>query len=181
MSPLGALAAAVEPGGIQGLGTLAQIGIAAALVVVGAGLVALEFLLVSGGLIAAAAVGSFIAAIVIAFMAGEAAGWAFLLGTPIVALIAVRAGLRWMAGSKLVVQAEITGDAGYRHAAAAIGAAVGSVGELVTAAFPTGRARFAGGELDVSVRGATLPRGARVVITAIDGPTIVVGPADPPA
>ena len=173
---------ASEPaGGIGGLGTVAQIALAIALLVAGAGLVALEFLLISGGLIAAAALGCFVAAIVVAFMAGDAAGYAFLLGTPIVVLLVVRAGLSWMGGSNLVVQAEITADAGYRHAADAVGAVVGSAGVLVTDAFPTGRARFTGGELDVLVRGATLSSGAHIIVIAIDGPTVVVGPATPPS
>ena len=170
---------ASEPSGVAGLSAVTQIAIALVLLAAGAGLVALEFLLVSGGLIAAAALGCFIAAIVIAFMAGSMIGYAFLLGTPVVILLVVRAGLRWMQRSKLVVQAEITADAGYRHAANAIGATVGSTGVLVTDAYPTGRARFAGGELDVLVRGATLASGAPIVVLAIDGPTVVVGPANP--
>ena len=181
MSLLAALAEVVsEPSGVGSLGAGAQIALACALLVAGAGLVALEFLLISGGLIAAAALGCLVAAIVVAFMAGEAAGYAFLLGTPIVVMLVVRAGLGWMGRSNLVVQAEVTADAGYRHAADAIGATVGSAGVLVTDAFPTGRARFAGGELDVLVRGATLALGAPIVVIAIDGPTVVVGPATPP-
>jgi len=172
--------AANEATGIAGLGVVAQIALAATLLAAGAGLVALEFLLVSGGLIAAAALGCFVAAIVIAFMAGEAAGYAFLLGAPLVALLAARVGLRWMGRSNMVVHAEVTADAGYRHVADAVGAVVGAEGTLVTPAFPTGRARFAGGEIDVLVRGATLASGARIVVIAIDGPTVVVGPVSPP-
>jgi len=32
----------------------------------------------------------------------------------------------------------------------------------------------------VLVRGATLASGARIVVIAIDGPTVVVGPVSPP-
>ncbi|MBA3685027.1 MAG: NfeD family protein [Planctomycetes bacterium] len=164
-----------------GLGANALIGIAFALLLAGAGLLALEFLLVSGGMLGVGAAACLLGSIVVAFAAGQVAGWAFLVGVPIVCMLVVRWGLRWMQRSSMVVQAEISGDAGYHHRATAVGAVLGASGVLVTDAFPTGRARFADGEIDVTVRGAVLRAGDAVVVRAIEGPNVFVSPPGRPA
>lgn len=172
-------APAVPPA--EGMGVTGNLIAATALLVVSLGLIALEFLLISGGAIGIAAVGCAIGAVWFAFAAGPLSGWIFTLLVPISGFLAIRAGLRWMQTSSMVVQSEISGHAGYANAAADHGVAPGTNGELVTDAFPTGRARFttASGttELDVAVRGAVLGKGAAVVVRSIEGPTIFVGPA----
>jgi hypothetical protein len=94
----------------------------------------------------------------------------------------VAVGLKLLRRSRAtVVATELTSDAGYHLLADQHGITPGSLGELVTRAFPTGRARFAGRNgavvLDVAVRGGVLDQGARIVVLAIEGPTIFVGPA----
>jgi hypothetical protein len=46
---------------------------------------------------------------------------------------------------------------------------------------PTGRARFAAGEVDVLVHGPVLEKGATVVVLAIDGPNVTVASQRPVA
>jgi membrane-bound ClpP family serine protease len=68
----------------------------------------------------------------------------------------------------------VTGTAGYRHVAERLGIAIGSSGVMVTAARPTGRARFAGGECDVQTRGRPLEKNTPIIVKQIDGPMIFV-------
>jgi membrane-bound ClpP family serine protease len=183
---LAAVAPAAAPAApVDGLGVGTNLLIATGLLVLGLGLIALEFILISGGAIGITAVACSVAAVWFAFAAGSLTGWIFTLLVPLSGFLAIRAGLQWMRTSTMVVQAEITAHAGYAHAASDHGVAVGSVGVLVTDAFPTGRARFAGpagaSELDVAVRGAVLGKGAAVVVRAIEGASIIVGPAPLPS
>lgn len=155
---------------------------ATALLILAAGLAVVEFLVVSWGMLLVGAAISSLVAIALAFHAHPAAGWIFTVITPVLGVIAVRLGFRLMRrNAAAVLPTEITATAGAADSAAALGIAAGAVGELVTAAFPTGRARFAGPSgptvLDVQVRGGVLARGDRVVVLAIDGPIIHVGPA----
>ena len=166
--------AAAAPTGFP-IGTLAG---AVLLLGLAAVLLAVEFLLVSWGLLAVLALGCALAACALAFAAGPACGYAFVIATPLAGAMVTTWGLARMQRSRAVPRAEITADAGYRHAAAAVGVAVGSAGVLVTDAFPTGRARFAGGgagrELDVEVEGPTARKGDGVVVVGIAGPTVLV-------
>jgi len=164
----------------DGLGVIGNLFAATSLLVFGLGLIALEFVLISGGAIGITAVLCAIAAIWFAFAAGPVAGWIFTLLVPISGGIAIRLCLNMMMKSSMVVQAEITSNAGYGHAAADHGVTIGSTGALVTDAFPTGRARFitATGttDLDVTVSGAILSKGAAVQVKQIEGSVILVGP-----
>ncbi len=166
--------APVAPAADDGLDPLARLGIAAGLLAIALVLLVLEFFVVSGGLIAVMAVAAGIAAIFYAFTVGAAAGWGFMIATPILGVLVLNWGLRRLQRSKLVVQAAVTADAGYHHRAHELGVALGARGTLVTDAYPTGRARFAGGEIDVAVRGATASKGAEVEVVAIEGPTVFV-------
>lgn len=153
---------------------------AVVLLILAAGLAIVEFLVVSWGMLLVGASISALAAIALAFHASETAGWVFVAIVPVIFIVVIRAGFGLMRrNSAAVLPTEITADAGIHHAAAAAGVAVGTIGELMTNAFPTGRARFAGPrgpvELDVQVQGAVLAKGARVTVLAIDGPTIFVG------
>ncbi len=158
----------------DGLDLIARLGIATGLLAIALILLVLEFFIVSGGLIGALAVCAGIAAILYAFTIGPAAGWAFMVATPILSVLVLNWGLRRLQRSRLVVQATVSGDAGYHHRLHELGIAQGARGVLVTDAFPTGRARFAGGEVDVAVRGATAGKGAEVEVIAIEGPTVFV-------
>jgi membrane-bound ClpP family serine protease len=155
---------------------------AIALLILSAGLAIVEFLVVSWGMLLVGAAVSSIAAIALAFHAHPMAGWIFVVIVPVLFVFIIRSGFGLMRrNSAAVLPTEITADAGIRHQAAQAGVAVGALGELVTNAFPTGRARFGGTghpvELDVQVQGAVLSRGDRVVVLAIDGAVISVGAA----
>lgn len=161
------------------LSLLGQIDWAPALVALGflvlaIGLLVLEFFVVSFGLLLVASLASVGASLYYAFAAGEIVGWVFVVAVPLIGYFTTRWGLQRVRESKLVAQGEISSEAGYHHALDRISVAPGAVGEMVTMARPTGRARFAGGECDVQVRGRPLERGARVRVEAIDGPMVFV-------
>ena len=158
-------------------------GYAVALLGLGAVLLVLEFFVVSFGLLAAGAAASTVAALYLAFLAGEAVGWVLLVSVPLLAWHITRWGLGRIRRSHVVPKSEIRSEAGYHHATERLGVGPGSVGVMVTPARPSGRARFPGGECDVQTRGRPLESAARVVVVAIDGPTVFVRPAgdeDPP-
>jgi len=137
-------------------------------------LLLLEFLVVSYGLLAIAALACSIAGIALGFSSSPMVGWTLLGMTPILAALVVSWGLRRLMRSDLVPKQEITEDAGYRHATAGMGITIGTRGTLVTDAMPTGRARFPGGELDVQVEGPAAMKGTVVTVRRIEGPSIVV-------
>lgn len=175
-------AAAAAPAVAEAMSTSAMLAWAVVLMLLAAGLAVVEFMIVSWGMLLVGAVISAIAGIALAFQASPFAGWLFVAATPALIFIVLRTGFAMMRRNKATIMStEISADAGYHHTAEAAGIAIGAVGELVTAAYPTGRARFAGRngpiELDVQVQGAVLPRGERVVILAMNGPAISVGAA----
>ncbi|GDY11879.1 hypothetical protein LBMAG53_07570 [Planctomycetota bacterium] len=148
----------------------------------GAGLLLVEFFVVSAGMLSFAAVGCAGIAITLAFTISPVAGFSFAAATPVLAGIVLYFGFDRLRRSSAVVGTEITADAGGRHLAAKVGSLVGATGTLVTDAFPTGRARFAHGEVDVQVKGSPLTRGAEIRVVGIDGPVVLVvavPPADP--
>ncbi len=144
------------------------------LLLIGAVLLLLEFLLVSYGMLAIAAFGCAVAGIVLGFGTSPIVGWTLLGVTPVLAALVVTWGLRRLMRSDLVPKEEITEDAGYRHISDSMGITIGSHGTLVSDAMPTGRARFLGGELDVLVEGPTASHGTAVTVRRIEGATIIV-------
>jgi membrane-bound ClpP family serine protease len=176
------LAQVAAPVADTAMSAQAAIAWAIALLLLSAALAIVEFLVVSWGMLLVGAAISSIAAIALAFHASTAAGWIFVVIVPALFAVIIRSGFGLMRrNAAAVLPTEITADAGIHHAAAQAGVAVGSLGELATNAFPTGRARFNGPhgpvELDVQVQGAVLSRGERVVVLAIDGAVIFVGAA----
>ncbi len=155
-------------------GDLVSLAYAAALLALAVVLLVLEIFVVSFGLLLAASLAAAGGAIYFAFAASDLAGWSFAVLVPVLGAVLARWGIRRIQRSGIVPQSEITSDAGYRHVAERIGVGVGSAGTLVTAARPSGRARFAGGECDVQVRGGALERDDEVVVQQIDGPVIFV-------
>lgn len=137
-------------------------------------LLVVEFLVVSFGLLSVAALASALGAIYFAFIAGDIAGWGFLVLVPVLAVVLVRWGFRRLQTSSAVPHSAVTADAGYHHVTDRIGVAVGACGVMVTDAYPTGRARFTDGECDVQVLGGSLERDAPVVVKRIDGPVVFV-------
>jgi membrane-bound ClpP family serine protease len=133
-----------------------------------------EILVLSGGLLGLASLACGVAAIATAFAVDPIFGWTTALCLPVFSLVGIRLGLRRLATSQIVAQSTIDEHAGYQHHAEESGIAVGVEGTLLTAARPTGRARFAGGIADVQVRGTVLEAGAVIRVVAIDGPTIFV-------
>ncbi len=167
---------------IQGLSAASALVWAVALLVLSAALAIVEFLIVSWGMLLVGATICAIAAIALAFHAAPGYGWTFVAIVPVLFAVILRVGFGLMRrNSAAILPTEISGNAGIGDIAAKAGVAAGTLGELVTNAFPTGRARFGGVrgpvELDVQVQGAVLSRGERVVVLAIDGPVITVGPA----
>jgi hypothetical protein len=155
-----------------------QFGLAVILSIVATALLILEFILASGGPLAIAAALTAAAAMIAAFLVSTAAGLLVLILIPLVGVAVVRWGLARLVRTRAVPHAEIRDDAGYHHLAAALGVEVGAVGELVTDAMPSGRARFitrAGtNDIDVRVLGPVLGRGQRVVVIDVHGPAVTV-------
>ncbi len=141
--------------------------------VVAVGLLLLEILVVSYGLLAISALGFAIAGIALGFSSSPAVGWTLLAITPILTVLIVMWGFRRLQRSHLVPKDEITEDAGYRHATENMGIVIGSSGTLVTDAIPTGRARFAKGEIDVQMEGPAAMKGAKIIVKRIEGPTVI--------
>jgi len=150
--------------------------LAVALLALAGGLLLLEFLVVSYGLLAIAALGCAIAGIVLGFGSSPVVGWTLLGVTPFLAALVVAWGLRRLMRSDLVPKEEVTGNAGYRNATDSMGITVGSRGTLVTDAIPTGRARFPGGDIDVQVEGAATNKGVVITVLRIEGPIVFVIP-----
>ncbi|HEX3132039.1 MAG TPA: NfeD family protein, partial [Planctomycetota bacterium] len=148
--------------------------VAIGLLVLAGVLLLLEFLVVSYGLLAIAALGCSIAGIVLGFGSSPLIGWTLLGATPILAALVVAWGLRRLMRSDLVPKQEITEDAGYRHATEGMGVVIGTRGTLVTDAMPTGRARFPGGDLDVQIDGPAAMKGTVVTVRRIEGPSVIV-------
>ena len=138
-----------------------------------------ELFVVSFGALALISLGLAIAAMIYAFSASAAVGWTFIVGAPLLGGIIVTRGLRVLQRSHLVPKAEISDDAGYHHVATALGITVGSHGRLVTAARPTARAQFPGGDCDVQVDGSA-EAGTLVAVQRIAGATIYVSPVSTP-
>jgi len=135
-----------------------------------------EIFIVSFGVLLAASIASAIGAVYYAFVAGDAAGWTFAVVVPVLGAGLARWGIaRIRASRHLVPESEIRGDAGYHHLTDRIGVRPGATGVMVTDAYPSGRARFDGGECDVQVQGGSIERGAHVVVRRIDGPIVFVG------
>ncbi len=142
-------------------------------------LLVLEVFVVSFGLLSIASIASAAGAIYLAFLVHDAVGWIFVIATPALGVVIARWGIRRIRSSRVVPREEITAEAGYHHAVDRIGVAEGSAGVMVTAARPTGRARFDGGECDVQTRGRPLEVGARIVVDRIDGPMVFVVEVSP--
>ncbi|MCB1743506.1 MAG: NfeD family protein [Gammaproteobacteria bacterium] len=138
-------------------------------------LLVLEIFVVSFGVLFLCAVAAAGAAIYHAFEAGDLAGWLVTAITPCLGVLLVRWGLKRIRRSRyLVAQAEIGAEAGYHHLLDELGIGIGARGHMVTAARPSGRARFAGGECDVQSQSGSLERGDPVVVRAVDGPIVFV-------
>ena len=150
------------------------LGYASLLLVLALALLIAEFFVVSFGLLAIGAIASAGSAIYFAFVASDVIGWVFVIVVPLIAAATVRWGINRVQRSGLVPQSEISADAGYHHVAEELEIVVGTRGEMMTPARPSGRARFDKGDCDVQSRGRALERGETVVVTAIDGPQVFV-------
>jgi membrane-bound ClpP family serine protease len=151
-----------------------SLGYAVVLLALGVGLLVAEFFIVSLGLLALGAIACGAGAIYYAFLANDAVGWLFVITVPLLGAAVVRYGIARVQQSHLVPQTEVTAEAGYHHVADRLGVAIGTQGVMVTAGYPTGRARFEGGECDVQGRNGALDADDVVSVVAIDGPTIFV-------
>ena len=160
--------------------TSLQLAVAVALLAVAAFLLFLELIIISGGILgtlslACAALGC--------YLSYEVSTTAFainIFATPIVALWTIKLALKRIQQSPMIPKSSIDDDAGYAHVAEELGISVGSIGTLSTAAMPTGRAKFAGGEIDISLQSGAGDKGQRVKVIEIDGPQIFVQVLPPP-
>jgi membrane-bound ClpP family serine protease len=171
-APLVAAAPIVTSGEITAT-TLSDTFFAIMLLVIAVILLLLEFLVVSFGLLGITALGFAIAGIWLGFASSAVVGWIMLAISPVIAFYVISWGLSRLQRSQLVPKAEISDDAGYRHASNALGVQPGSIGTLTSDAFPTGRARFAGGEIDVLIEGPSAAKGATIAVDRIEGPTVI--------
>ena len=154
--------------------------IASGLLLLAAGMLVAEAFVISFGMLTLISVGLGIAAVVYAFSASTALGWGFALVAPTLLGGVGLWAMRMMARSRLVPKYELTEDAGAHHAAETIGLVAGATGVLLTPARPTGRARFAGGDLDVQCD-RSAEAGTTVTVLRIDGPRILVCVAESPS
>ena len=148
--------------------------IAAGLLILALVLILLEFVVPSFGLLTLTAVGCAVGAILSAFQAGPTWGTGTIIAAPILAVIAIRWGIRRLQDSRFVPQTTISGNAGYQHHADRHGITVGSRGIIMTTPRPTARARFPNGVADVQVRGSLPEVGDQVVVQDIRGAIIFV-------
>jgi membrane-bound ClpP family serine protease len=146
---------------------------AAMLLVIAVILLLLEFLVVSFGLLGITALGFAIAGIWLGFASSAVVGWIMLAISPVIAFYVINWGLSRLQRSHVVPKAEINDDAGYRHVSQQLGVAPGSIGTLTSDAYPTGRARFAGGEIDVLIEGPSAAKGTAIAVIRIEGPTVI--------
>jgi membrane-bound ClpP family serine protease len=151
-----------------------SVGYALALLAVAIILLVLEIFIVSMGLLAFLAIGCAAGAVYFAFVAHDGFGWGMVVAIPLLGTIIVRWGLGRIQRSSIVPKTEIAAEAGYHHTTDRLGISVGSVGEMVTPAHPSGRARFEQGECDVRTPSGSLERGETVVVTTISGPVVEV-------
>jgi membrane-bound ClpP family serine protease len=118
---------------------------------------------------------------VMGFLVSPGTGMLTMVLIPVVGALVVRWGLARLARSSAVPHTEIREDAGYHHLATELGVAIGAIGELVTDAMPSGRARFTTRlgthEIDVRVVGPVLSRGQRVVVIDLHGASVTVNAA----
>jgi membrane-bound ClpP family serine protease len=152
--------------------------IASGLLLLAAGMLVAEAFVISFGMLTLISVGLGIAAVVYAFSASTALGWGFALVAPTLLGAVGLWAIRMMRRSQLVPKFELTEDAGAHHLAETIGLLAGASGVLLTPARPTGRARFAGGDLDVQCD-RSAETGAAVTVVRIDGLRILVTVAEP--
>jgi len=155
------------------------LGEALGLILLGAVLLAVEFLIFSWGFLSVLAGICAVIAVLIAWSISIGTGLVFIVLCLVVGIIVARIASRLFRRTALVSHKEIGGDVGYRHLAEKLGVLIGSAGELVTDALPTGRARFGQNEVDVRVEGQPLARGAKVVVLRIEGPNVFVSAAVP--
>lgn len=151
-----------------------QLLVAIALILLAAGLLFLELIIVSGGLLGLLAAGAAFLGCYLAWEIGPSAFYSTLAATPIIAILTIRYGLQRLQQSSMVTQATIDSDAGYQQVATRLGIEPGSTGTLQTSAMPTGRARFKNGEVDVTVQHGAGRKGEKIKVIEIDGPTIWV-------
>ncbi len=139
-----------------------------------------EIFFVSFGALALISLSLAVAAVTYAFSASVPLGWGFLVAAPIAAGVILHWGLGALGRSSLVPKAIIDGDAGTHHQATVVGATPGETGTLVTAARPTGRARFAHGEIDVHCD-RSAERGETVIVQRSEGANVFVTLPTPPS
>ena len=151
---------------------------AIALLVIAAAILVLEFFLVSFGILLICALAAVGGSIYFAFESADWVGWLFLAIIPVLAFFITRWGIARVERSKLIPKREITAEAGYHHLADRLGIHQGAVGEMVTPAMPSGRARFEGGEVDVRVTRGSLECNEAVRVERIEGPVIYVVAVD---
>ena len=158
--------------------------LALVLLLVGLGLILAEVFFPSLGLLGLLAGGAILGADVIAFReGGNVVGWAFIAAEVVGIPLLLRAAFRWLPhlpfGRRMILGAPTTPPgAGLPD----LGALVGQRGLAESDLRPSGTARIGGQRLSVVAVAGVIPRGAAVLVLAVDGPEIRVDldPAAPP-
>jgi membrane-bound serine protease (ClpP class) len=149
------------------------------LLILGAGLVLLEVLFPSFGLLGLAAVAAAGFAVVSAFQESEGGGW-LILGLGLVLLpLAVRTGLGLLPRTPMGRRLMLAPPA-QRPDARAAEELAGSEGVALTDLRPAGAALLRGERRDVVTRGGFVEEGRPVRVVEVEGPRIVVEECLPP-
>lgn len=175
MNPLPLFLAEAGQHGDLIIGNVAlQICVAIGLLIFAAFILFLELIVVSGGLLALFSVAIAATGCYLSYEIGPGMFWINVIATPIAGIISIRLGLKRLRRSSFIPQAEIDDNAGYAHVTEKLGIDIHAVGTLSTNAYPSGRARFTNGEIDVTLRSGSGSKGDRIKVIEIDGPCVYV-------
>jgi membrane-bound ClpP family serine protease len=151
------------------------------LLCLGIGLVVLEVLLPSGGLISIFATGAFIGALVLAFMEGKTTGFIFIgaiiVCLPITVTWAFKLLPRTAIGQKTILKPAV--ETAVQRGAPGVSeenytALIGQKGKTITPLRPSGIALIEGKRYSVVTNGGMMDKDMPIAVVAVQGNSIVV-------
>jgi membrane-bound ClpP family serine protease len=151
------------------------------LLCLGIGLVVLEVLLPSGGLISIFATGAFIGSLVLAFMEGKTTGFIFvgalIVCLPITVVWAFRLLPRTAIGQKTILKPAV--ETSTQRGAPGVSeenyaALIGQKGKTLTPLRPSGIALIEGKRYSVVTNGGMMDKDSSITVAAVQGNSIVV-------
>lgn len=145
---------------------------------VGVGVVIAEFVLPSGGLLTVAAIAAFGYSLFHVFYhVSPGAGIYFIAGDLILIPAAIVIGIKLIAKSPVTLRKSLTRENGVTSQDLGLQSLIGKYGETLTTLRPSGKARIDKRRLDVVSAGDYIEKGAKVVVSTVDGNRIVVNRA----